>query len=125
LWPGSAEERVSVLCVANSRNRWQDLYAFSTRTQPQIDLTVGSWYASTHPKSHFVTGLLVALVTADARYNLSGRNLAIHRGCGTETVVLDGAAAVLDTLRDRFGIDIDYVGERGAVEARLDGILRP
>ena len=80
---------------------------------------------STHPKSHFVTGLLVALVTADARYNLSGRNLAIHRGCGTETVVLDGAAAVLDTLRDRFGIDIDCVGERGAAEARLDGILRP
>jgi len=104
---------------------WQDLYEFSTRTQPNIDLTVGSWYVSTHPKSHFVTGLLVAVVRDDARYNLSGRILAIHRDGGTEKVFLDDAAVVVDTLRDLFGINIDDVGERAALEARIDDIHEP
>ena len=63
------------------------------------------------------------MVTDDARYNLSGRNLAIHRDGGTEKVLLDGAAAVLDTLKDRFGINIDDGFERSALEARIDGIL--
>jgi arylamine N-acetyltransferase len=119
------DRRDGLVLQAEVRGDWQDLYEFSTRTQPQIDLTVGSWYVSTHPKSHFVTGLLVAMVTDDARYNLSGRNLAIHRDGGTEKVLLDGAAAVLDTLRDRFGINIDDAGERRAVEARIDAILEP
>jgi arylamine N-acetyltransferase len=119
------DRRDGLVLQAEVRGDWQDLYEFSTRTQPQIDLTVGSWYVSTHPKSHFVTGLLVAMVTDDARYNLSGRNLAIHRDGETEKVLLDGAAAVLDTLRDRFGINIDDAGERRAVEARIDAILEP
>lgn len=105
------------------RGDWQDLYEFSARTQPQIDLKVGSWYVSTHPKSHFVTGLLVAMVTAEGRCNLSGPNLTIHRDGGTEKVLLDGAAAVVDTLRGLFGINIDDVGERGVLEARIDDIL--
>ena len=122
--PYRLEDRCDGLVLqAEVRGDWQDLYEFTTRTQPEIDLTVGSWYVSTHPKSHFVTGLLVAMVTDDARYNLSGRNLAIHRDGGTEKVLLDGAAAVLDTLKDRFGINIDDGFERSALEARIDGIL--
>ncbi len=119
------DRRDGLVLQVEIRGDWRDLYEFSTRTQPQVDLAVGSWYASTHPKSHFVTGLLVAMVTDDARYNLSGRNLAIHQDGATEKVLLDGAAAVLDTLRDRFGINVDDVGERGAVEARIDAILEP
>src|SRR5271163_697029 len=117
------DRRDGLVLQTEVRGDWQDLYEFTTRSQPQIDLTVGSWYVSTHPKSHFVTGLLVAMVTDDARYNLSGRNLAIHRDGGTEKVLLDGAAAVVDTLRDRFGINIDDAGERGALEARIGDIL--
>lgn len=117
------DRRDGLVLQAEVRGDWQDLYEFTTRTQPEIDLTVGSWYVSTHPKSHFVTGLLAAMVTDDARYNLSGRNLAIHRDGGTEKILLDGAAAVLDTLKDRFGVNIDDVGERSALEARIDGVL--
>jgi arylamine N-acetyltransferase len=84
---------------------------------------MGSWYVSTNPASHFVTGLMVALVSDDARINLSGRNLAIHRDGGTEKIVLDDAAAVVDALRDRFGINIDDVGDRGQLEARLADIF--
>ena len=60
------------------RGKWEPLYLFSTRPFPMIDRQVGSWYVSTYPKSGFVTGLSVALITDDARWNLRGRNLAIH-----------------------------------------------
>ncbi|BBX99444.1 arylamine N-acetyltransferase family protein [Mycobacterium lacus] len=105
------------------RDQWQTLYEFTTQTRPQIDLTVGSWYVSTHPSSHFVTGLMAAAVTEDARCNLSGGNLAIHRADGTEKIVLESAAAVVDTLSERFGIDMADVGARGALEARIDKLL--
>jgi arylamine N-acetyltransferase len=64
---------------AEIRGAWQPLYMFTTRPQPRIDLEVGSWYVSTYPNSFFVTGLTAALVTEDARCNLRGRNLSIHR----------------------------------------------
>jgi arylamine N-acetyltransferase len=105
------------------RGEWQPLYEFTMRTQPEIDLKVGSWFVSTHPSSHFVTGLMVARVTDDARLNLAGRKLAIHRPNASEKFRLDDAAAVVDALRDRFGINVADVGERGALEARIDKIL--
>ena len=108
---------------AKVAGEWQPLYQFTTRTQPAIDLKVGSWYVSTNPASHFVTSLLVALVTDDGRYNLAGRRLTIHRPDGSEKTLLADAAAVVDTLRDRFGINIEDVGDRGVLESRIDGIL--
>ena len=104
------------------RGDWQSLYEFATRTAPPIDLKVGSWYVSTHPSSHFVTSLMASLVTADGRCNLSGRNLAIHRGGATEKVRLDDASAVVDTLTDRFGINVADAGERKVLEARIDEV---
>lgn len=105
------------------RDEWQALYAFGTRPQPRIDLEVGSWYVSTHPRSVFVVGLSAALVTDDARYNLRGRNLAIHRREGSEKIRFDTAAQVVDALRDRFGIDVDDLGDRDVVEARVAQVL--
>ncbi|OBI86141.1 arylamine N-acetyltransferase family protein [Mycobacterium asiaticum] len=116
--PYRLEDRGDGLVLqAQVRGEWQALYEFSTQTRPQIDLTVGSWYVSTHPASHFVTGLMVAAVTEDARVNLSGRTLAIHRAAGSEKIVLDDVAGVLDTLRQRFGIDVSDVG--AALEMRV------
>jgi arylamine N-acetyltransferase len=108
---------------AEIRGHWQPLYTFTTRPQPRIDLEVGSWYVSTYPNSFFVTGLTAALVTDDARYNLRGRNLAIHRPAGTEQIRFDTAAAVLDTLTGRFGIDLEDLGDRADVEARISEVL--
>ena len=102
---------------------WQPLYMFTTRAQPRIDLEVGSWYVSTHPNSFFVTGLTVALVTDDARYNMRGRHLAIHRGGNTEHIRFDTVADVLDALTDRFGIDLADLGARADVEARVNEVL--
>ena len=113
------DHREGLVLQAEVRGAWQPLYEFTTQTRPQIDLQMGSWFASTHPSSHFVTSLTAALVTDDGRWNLSGRNLAMHREGGTEKVLLDDAAAVVDTLIERFGINVADVGERGALEARI------
>jgi arylamine N-acetyltransferase len=108
---------------AEIRGEWQPLYMFNTRPQPRIDLEVGSWYVSTYPNSFFVTGLTAALVTDDARWNMRGRNLAVHRGGGTEQIRFDTAAEVLDTLTNRFGIDVADLGDRADVEARVSEVL--
>jgi arylamine N-acetyltransferase len=107
---------------AQIRDQWQALYEFTTQTRPQIDLTVGSWYVSTHPLSHFVTGLTAALVTDDGRMNLAGRSLVIHRAGGSEKIQLDDAAAVVDTLGERFGVNVADL-DRGALLARVDALL--
>lgn len=104
-------------------DEWQPLYVFGTHTVPEIDLTVGSWYVSTHPSSKFVTGLTVALITDDARYNLAGRNLTIHRADDSEKIRLPDATAVVDALSERFGIDVTGIGDPGALEARIAQVL--
>ena len=105
------------------RDQWQPLYEFTTRTQPEIDLNVGSWFVSTHPSSHFVTGLMAARVTDEGRLNLGGRDLTIHGRDGSEKIRLDDAAAVVDILEGRFGVNVADLGDRGALEARIDKIL--
>jgi arylamine N-acetyltransferase len=121
--PYRLEDRGDGLVLqAQVRGEWRPLYEFTMRTLPQIDLKVGSWFTSTHPSSHFVTNLMAALVTADARWNLADRNLSIHRADATENILLDDAAAVVDTLSERFGINVADVGERSVLEARIDNI---
>ena len=112
-----------LLLRALIRGEWVPLYEFGPRALPEIDLKVGSWFVSTHPSSHFVTGLMVARVTGDARLNLSGRDLTIHRADASEKVRLDDAAAVVNALRDRFGINVADAGERGALEASINQLL--
>lgn len=104
---------------------WQPLYTFTTQPRPLIDMQVGSWYVSTHPKSIFVVGLSAAIVTDDARVNLRGRNLTVHHRDGAnERVRFDGAAQVLAALTDRFGIDLTGLGDSGIdVEARVAAVL--
>lgn len=118
-----SERGDGLVLAAQVRGEWQPLYVFGTRPTPRIDLQVGSWYVSTHPNSHFVTGLTAALVTDDARWNLRGRNLAMHSDGRTERIRFDTAAQVLDALSDRFGIDLDDLGDRAAVAARVDAVL--
>jgi arylamine N-acetyltransferase len=123
LEPYRLQNRRDVLVLqAQIRGAWQSLYEFATRTAPPIDLKVASWYVSTHPSSHFVTSLMASLVTAEGRCNLSGRNLAIHRGGATEKLQFENASAVVDALTDRFGINVADAGERTVLEARIDEV---
>ncbi len=109
----------SLVLQAEIRGEWQSLYQFATRTAPPIDLLVGSWYVSTHPGSHFVTTLMTSLVTADGRCNLSDNQLSVHGKGGTDKTELPNAAAVVDALSNRFGINVADTGERATLEARI------
>lgn len=102
------------------RGEWLPLYQFGLRPQEPADLTIGSWYSSTYPTAVFVVGLSVALVTDTARWNLRGRNLAVHTSGGTELIRLDSAADVLAELTGRFGLDLTGLGD---VEARVSQVL--
>lgn len=100
---------------------WQSLYIFTEEPRPLIDMEVGSWYVSTYPKSRFVVGLTVALVTDDARWNLRGRSLTLRTPAGEiDRIRFDTPAQVLATLTGRFGIDLSGLGD---VEARVAQVL--
>jgi arylamine N-acetyltransferase len=105
------------------RQQWRPMYTFTEQPRPRIDLEVGSWYVSTLPTSKFVTTLSAALVTDDARYNLSGRNMSIHRKDGSEKIRFETAAEVLDALDDHFNVDVDDLSARSDVEARVAQVL--
>ena len=59
---------------------WQDLYAFVPQPAPLIDAEVGNWFASTNPRSPFVSGLIVANALRQHRHTrLAGRDPADPR----------------------------------------------
>jgi arylamine N-acetyltransferase len=62
---------------------------------------------------------MASQVIADGRCNLSGRHLFVHRAGGTEKIELPDAAAVVDALIDRFGINVADTGDRSTLEARI------
>lgn len=103
------------------RDVWQPLYTFTAEPRPLIDMEVGSWYVSTNPRSKFVNGLLAALPTDGARWNLRGRSLTVHTSDGdTDHVRLDTAGQVVAALADRFGIDLSGLGD---IEGRVAQVL--
>ena len=46
---------------------WIDLYGFIPEPVPQIDVETSNWFTSTHPRSPFVTGLIVTKLDGSAR----------------------------------------------------------
>ena len=100
---------------------WRPLYTFADEPRPPIDLQVGSWYASTYPGSVMVNQLIAARIVDGARWNLSGADLVVHRpGAPSHRERLDDADAVLEVLREGFGIDLAGLDVRD----RIAGLLR-
>jgi len=58
------EERELVLQTAQ-RDEWVDVYGFLPHPVPFVDLETSNWFASTHPRSPFVTGLIVSTQADD------------------------------------------------------------
>jgi N-hydroxyarylamine O-acetyltransferase len=61
-----AEGRAHVV-QAERDGDWTDLYEFLPEPVPLIDLETSNWFTATHPRSPFVTGLIVAAQHADGR----------------------------------------------------------
>lgn len=89
------------------RAGWIDLYGFIPTPVPQIDVETSNWFTSTHPRSPFVTGLIVASHRPDgARLSLSNWNeLAFvtqtPSGSSTSPVELE---SVPDLLESEFAL---------------------
>jgi N-hydroxyarylamine O-acetyltransferase len=54
------------------RGEWSDLYRFAAQVVPRVDVETSNWFTSTHPRSPFVTGLIIAAHRDDgSRLSLS------------------------------------------------------
>jgi N-hydroxyarylamine O-acetyltransferase len=98
--------------------QWADLYAFMPRPVPHIDIEVSNWFSSTHPRSPFVTGLLVATIRKDgAIVSLSDWGalaLVVRTPQGTMRTPVD-REEIPRLLEQRFGLGGFVLGERGRV----------
>jgi len=72
-WAYRVVEDGAELVLQSARGEeWIDLYAFRPEPVPFIDVETSNWFTCTHPRSPFVTGLIVSAQRADgSRVSLS------------------------------------------------------
>ena len=82
---------------------WQTLYRFNLQPQFPADYRVGNWWTSTHPDSHFVTGLTAARAPGGRRLTLRNRQFT-ERTIGGNTIkrTLATTAEIRVVLQDEF-----------------------
>jgi N-hydroxyarylamine O-acetyltransferase len=86
---------------------WTDLYGFVPKPVPQVDIETSNWFTSSHPRSPFVTGLLVSTQRRDGtRVSLSDwSGLALREQSQTaSTVTAVERDAIPELLESRFGL---------------------
>ena len=99
---------------------WRSLYSFDLQPQLLPDYEAMSWYVANHPASHFVTNLLVAHNTPDARHVLNDNQLGVYPVNGaTVRRTLGSAAQLRAALETTFGIRLPQTSELEPVLARL------
>lgn len=86
---------------------WIDLYGFIPTSVPQIDVETSNWFTSTHPRSPFVTGLIVTAHHSDGtRTSLSDWNtlsLAQQTPAGNSVSPVE-LGSVPSLLESEFGL---------------------
>ncbi len=92
---------------AEAGGEWRTLYRFDMSDHHEVDYAVTSYYLSTHPASHFVTGLIAARALPDRRYALAGNRLTVHHiGGPSKRHEIETASELADTLEGAFGIGL-------------------
>jgi N-hydroxyarylamine O-acetyltransferase len=86
-------------------------YRLEVRPRVLDDFTIGAWWNSTSPASHFVRSLVCSRVTEEGgRITLSGSRLTTTAADGRKEVAeLADEHEVLKVYRERFGIELDRV----------------
>ncbi|HEY2258289.1 MAG TPA: arylamine N-acetyltransferase [Solirubrobacteraceae bacterium] len=95
-----------VLQTANGSG-WVDMYAFVPEPVPLVDIETSNWFTSTHPRSPFVTGLIVGSQQRDGtRTSLNDRAglQLVHETPDERTVTEISSADVPGLLSERFGL---------------------
>ena len=86
---------------------WLDLYGFLPHPVPLIDLETSNWFTSTHPRSPFVTGVIVSTHAHDGTRTMlrDWDGLALREQTPTGTTTTPVARdAVPELLATRFGL---------------------
>lgn len=92
---------------------WADLYGFVPEPVPLIDVVTSNWFTCTHPRSPFVTGLIVSAQRPDgARESLSnwsGELTLTEETPDAATVTRVDPDAVPELVATRFGLEATLV----------------
>jgi N-hydroxyarylamine O-acetyltransferase len=88
-------------------DEWVDLYGFLPQPVPRIDVETSNWWTSTHPRSLFVTGLIVGVHDDDGTGTLlcdwSELSLSEQTPAGTSVTPLE-REAIPELLATRFSL---------------------
>jgi N-hydroxyarylamine O-acetyltransferase len=88
-------------------DEWTDLYGFLPRPVPLVDVETSNWWASTHPRSRFVAGLIVGVRRDDGTGTLlcdwSELSLTEQTPAGTDVTPLE-REAIPELLATRFSL---------------------
>jgi N-hydroxyarylamine O-acetyltransferase len=99
---------------------WRPLYRFDLSEQFIADYEVSNWYLCHHPRSHFLSGTMIARPEPDRRYALGGTSLAVHHLDGpTERRTLESPSAIREVLEDTFLLDTSGLPDLETALARL------
>ena len=111
------EEGRELVLQTGEGHGWRDLYAFPPDPVPFADVETSNWFTSTHPRSPFVTGVIVSAHASDGGRSMLRTwddGLALREQTPTATTVTPVApSAVPELLRDRFGLPGYAVGDGG------------
>jgi N-hydroxyarylamine O-acetyltransferase len=113
------EEEAELVLQTVAGDGWVDLYAFAPHPVPFVDLETSNWFTSTHPRSPFVTGLIVGAHAADGSRAMlrDWDGLALKEETpGGVTVTPVALDTVPELLANRFGLPGYVMGADGRVE---------
>ncbi len=98
---------------------WRDVYVFAPRAVPLVDIELSNWFTATHPRSRFVTGLIVTRQSPDGtRISLSDwtDRLALTVRTPQRAEVTPVERAEIPALLDeRFGLPGFGLDDRGRI----------
>ncbi len=103
---------------SGGESEWADLYGFVPEPVPPVDVETSNWFTSTHPRSPFVTGLLITVQRKDGtRLSLSDwteLSLTEQTPAGSSVTTVD-RRHVPELLETRFGLPGFAVNADGRV----------
>jgi N-hydroxyarylamine O-acetyltransferase len=108
------------LLQTHSVDGWIDVYGFVPQPVPMVDIEVANWFTSTHPRSPFVTGLIVGAQTRDGlRTSLSdwGELALTEQTAEVSSVTPLSREEIPQVLESRFGLPGFALEESGRVRA--------
>ena len=101
------EEDSELVLQTAQGHEWLDVYGFVPNPVPFVDVETSNWFTSTHPRSPFVTGIMVSTHTDDGSRsmlrNWDGLALKEQTPAGA-TITPIKQDAVPELLSTRFGL---------------------